>query len=373
MFERAAPSACLLAMLSVTPTFEARAQSVDEYTRRVDSVGRIWRASATPTASAPADPQSVVASTPSTIDTVRVGHFVVFTDPALAPLARRAAEEIGSSLDSAYGRFASELEKHPLRLRRRPPGDTTVVETGFADGTAVRMGSTSFANPHDLAVTWRRKAEELVTLALDTRARTWLAAVVPSEKATERDFAKGRVELVLSGASSASDCAAGNMDRCKQTLELVPVADPAFAHYDATARRGLLQRFASQLRRADEPKYLRCMDETRVAVCDSLLRSIPLDAVPRPLSPAVRQSFLQYVFLLGGSGAFERFASDTGSIADRVASSARLPFDTVVARWQHAVIDASGTSTAVDAMTVVTSLAWACVFGALALRSSRWR
>lgn len=365
-------SACVIAALVLAPMRDVRAQSVEEYLRRVDSVGRIWRASSVAAPAATVDSEPAGPAT-RTIDTVRVGRLVIFTDSALVPLARQAAQVIGSSLDSAYGRFAAELEKHPLALRRRRADDTSVVATGFADGNAVRMASTTLAIAQDLANAWRRKAEEVVTLAMDERARTWLATVVSSEKATEGVLVNARVELVLSTASSASDCARGKLDRCKQTLELVPVADPAFVHYDEETRRGLLRRFASQLRRTDEPKFLRCTDENQLPVCDSLVRSIPLDAVPRPLSPAVRQNFLQYVFLVGGPGAFERFASDTGSIGDRMARTARLPLDTVVARWQNTLVHARGTSTAVDAMTVLTSLAWTCVLGALALRSSRWR
>src|SRR5262245_55098487 len=80
------------------------AQTVAEYTRRSDSLVKLWHA---------ATNEWVVKSSAdralSSRDTLRVGNFVIVSDSANEARAREAAGRVSPELDRWYGTSASRL------------------------------------------------------------------------------------------------------------------------------------------------------------------------------------------------------------------------------------------------------------------------
>ncbi len=352
----------------------ARAQTTADYAKRVDSATTAWRAAVA--AQARTDSERI-RRLPS--DTIRVGNLVILSDAESGELAKATAAIVSPALDRAYGTWAGRMRSHVLLLRRPAEGATAVdgeplVESGVAGpGGRLLMPSTTIASTQALSGSWRRKAEEFLYGDLDPEVRDWLSITLTSEPATPRMLAEGRVDLVLSRSRVAHDCALGNREACSQALGLVAVDDAPFTLFDASQRRGLIDRYSSILQRRDPALYSRCVQGGSEATCDSLVRSIPADAVPRATPAPVRANFVRFALLLGGDGAFDRLATTKGPTSDRIAAAARLPIDSVVGRWQTDVMSSQSSSTAIDATTALSSLFWACLCGGLALRSSRWR
>ena len=224
-----------------------------------------------------------------------------------------------------------------------------------------------------LAGSWRGKAAEFITADLPPAFRQWLDQSIPVEPLKQKDLERDHVDLVLSGSQAAHDCAVGSIPRCIQALGLTAVSDPAFTLFNEDQRRDMIERNATRFRRADAAQYSRCTIAHVQAVCDSIVRSIPLDAVPSPTPPAVRRSLVRYALMTGGSGAFDRLASGDGTVSDRLSVVSKMPIDSLVRRWQQALVASRATSTAIDVETATSAILWAAACCALALRSSRWR
>lgn len=369
-FVRRVIAACVIASIA---SQGVRAQSTTEYAKRLDSATAIWHAAAA--AEAHADSERV-SGLPS--DTVRVGNLVILSDSEYVELAKTTAALVSPALDRAYGSWARRMQTHLLLLRRRegaamaeghPP-----VQSGVAGpGGRVLMSSTSIATAEALKTIWLRTADEFLSGDLDPEIRNWLMITLTSEPATPRTLAQGRVDLVLARSRSAHACALGDHEACMQALGLVPVDDIPFTLFDAAQRRGMIEWNAFVLQRRDPAAYTRCVQGGNQATCDSLVRSIPANAVPQPVPAAVRQNLIRYALLVGGEGALDRLANTKGPIGDRIAAAARMPIDSVVSGWHSNIMRSQNSSTAIDATTALSSLFWACLCGALALRSSRWR
>jgi hypothetical protein len=350
----------------------ASAQTVAEYTKRVDSLAVAWRSAV---ANQIRDDSIRSRSLPT--DTIRLGNFVILSDTAHAGLARATAAIVSPELDRTFGSWAARMRSHVLVVRR-PAGkrlerDTSVVESGIVGPGGVVFMTSSYATTDALAAAWRRKAEEYLTRDLDPVMRDWLGTSMSSEPVSARGLSRGRVDLVLAQSQAAHDCASGRLESCSKVLGLVPMDDPAFELFNNRERRQMIEWYSFVLHRRDPLRYANCVSAGNEATCDSLVRLLPADVVGRSVPPAVRLNFLRYALLRGGDGAFDRLARSDGAIADRIAAAAHAPIDSVVSQWQANLISSPSSSTAIDVPTALSSLFWACACGALALRSSRWR
>jgi hypothetical protein len=96
--------------------------------------------------------------------------------------------------------------------------------------------------------------------------------------------------------------------------------------------------------------------------------------VDQPLSPMARQTLLRVALQNGGAGAFGRLVQgDSLPLVDRLASSAALPADSLIARWHRAIIAARPTGSVLSRAGGWTAFVWVVVLGVVAMRSTRWR
>lgn len=163
MSERNRFGALTLALpLSLLAWRAPSAQTIDEYTRRSDSLVRIWRAATKDLVTRDSADRAL-----SSHDTLRVGNFVVVTDSANEARARAAAERVSPELDRWYGAFAAQLRSRVFVLRSRPSpraNEAAIIQSGFLDERGeLRFASQEWPRPDDIAASWRVKAAEVIT------------------------------------------------------------------------------------------------------------------------------------------------------------------------------------------------------------------
>jgi len=339
-------------------------QSTAAYRAQLDSLARLWRPLAAAEVREHVAPRSDVPPV-----ALRVGILSVRTDSADLGIARAAAERLEPMVVRAYGTSADRLS-HDLFL-------LTTTGTPLSAAVADSTGRPLLRGAVDRTVdavfdAWQSRASEAFFEGLDPALKDWIGGAIPFAPLRRDDWSNTRIRLLLEGSRATRDCANGNVARCSQALGVSPPQNPLVDLYDPGERVAIIEGYMSILRRADAPKFDRCVQSHDSAACDSLGALIPSDAVPLPTTPAVRQEFVRFVLEQGGADALARFL-EPGTHRERIERAARLPADTVVARWQARLSDQRTASTALDGTTAASSLIWAAACAALALRSSRWR
>lgn len=360
----------LIAFALLCPARLLPAQSVAEYRREVDSLGREWHAAVAVKVESDSAQLKMLPG-----DSVRVGHLLALTEPAHEAVARDVLARLAPEVDSAYGNSARYLAERPFVLRSSSTSNSArVVATGIADSTGiVRLMSLDFNEAAPLTNSWRHKIDEIMTGTVGAEFSKWLRAPIPTETPSADTWTDARIQLVLANSVVAQRCVRGSVDACLKAFSLVPVDDPAFTFYDETQQRDILQHNGYLLRRSNPDAYDRCMEKRDQTACASLLRTIPPDAIPLPVPSSLRQSLVQYALMVGGSGAFDRLAAANGSPADRLQSAAKMPLDSLVRGWRTTIMQTRSNGNALDFGTAIASIAWAGLFAGLSLRSSRWR
>jgi hypothetical protein len=347
------------------------AQSTLRYRKRLDALTKRWLLAKQAAVRAA---EAEARRTPN--DTIRIGPLAMLGDGATGHVLHDALDPLVPKLSAIYGDQAARLERYPFVVRPVSPG-----EAGKAQWFSIVQVDPSGAVRDEARVTAgmlrqtvASRAAEIMTRELDPDAQRWLGAPVPLDTLTTSDWAAIRVELVTASSFAVRSCFAVSTASCRKVLALEPLDDPVTAWYDNAERQELVRRLAGTLRRrGDEATYDRCATGGVATVCDSLLRLIPRDRVPAPIRAGTRASLLRYAMARGGTGAFDRFARSSGGIANRLAGTAGMPIDSLMASWRsHAAAAHIGTTT-LSLATALTALLWAAFCLGLALRSSRWR
>jgi hypothetical protein len=88
----------------------------------------------------------------------------------------------------------------------------------------------------------------------------------------------------------------------------------------------------------------------------------------------VHLSLTRFALRAGGRDAYQRLLASGGRpIAERLALTAALPFDTLLVQWRTRVIQDRPAPVAVPFGVVGAGLSWILLFGLCGVRSSRWR
>lgn len=359
-----------IAMLIASGT-GAQAQTVAEYSRRVDSLGRVWQIE-----QRAEHPLDTVRVRPLPSDTVRVGRLVVLADSAQVQLARSTAERLAPFVEQRFGSYADRLRRSPIVLRTQlvRPDDKDMVESGVLDSHgALQTLTLEPADSKQLARSWQYKIASVLSADLPSEIRDWLGSGLAPAGPDRSTWHQGRVGLALSGTLASRECAAGAVARCVQALGLTPVADPAFALYDAAGRQKMIAEKGRALRDDDSTAFDRCVRANQYAACDSIARSMPPELVPMALPWSARSTVLEYALVKGGRGAFDRMVATPGGMRDRLEAASGESADSLVGQWRAAIMDAPENAPSLDGETAISSLLWAALCGGLALRSSRWR
>ena len=205
---------------------------------------------------------------------------------------------------------------------------------------------------------------------MDHQVAVWVANDLPSDTAASTVWAQARLSLLSSGAAVARRCYGGDLAQCRLALRLKEPSDPVVDLYDDTDRRRLVGHVEDDWRgRSLSSGAGVCIagnDET----CIALLRGLE---IPDPVSSAHRVQLVQVAMSMGGADAMQRLLLTSGTLDERLAAAARTPTDSVVRVWLHHVRSGSKSSEDMSPLIAGFSLGWTVLFGAMALRSSRWR
>lgn len=343
------------------------AQGVARLQARADSLAAEWRR-----ASAIADLIDNLGRARALAgrDTIRVGALTIIANPSPLPL-REAAARAWPVIDSLYGSEAQELARRPYIIVAVDP-DTTV------DRPVVQGG---------IEVPWDRDAASLTLLLLlnvpiaprDPALQYWLGGPVVPPIHPERQRADVYVQLVTAPSQAARGCFLGNIDRCRDGLDLVAAPDNLRLWYPtADDRRALVihsfsDHFDSWDHSVRRPTLRSCVEGSDSA-CTELLESLPPRALPRPLTYDARETLVHVALRLGGREAYHRLLERPGApITDRLAAAAGVSINTVVAGWRTEILAARPVPLPLPPWGLWAALGWTAVFVVCGLRSSRWR
>ena len=354
----------LLALSIATVVVETGyAQTVDELRGRVTNLERRWQ-------EADALAQELERSTQPILhtDTIHAGPLVLITEAFDVAPIREAAALAQERLEKELGENVDVLENVQLFV------------TQMTDGT-VRI------KPRSLVllvnVPYRRLAEVIVNEAYDALDleynrpfRYWLGVQTPTVS-KDLDLRRAYTELVTAPFTSTSGCMLGNLVECRKALGMTPTDDYLTTWYTADDRRTLVlgrERPSDRLFPTQAARYDECVDGRDNESCATFLRAgVRFQTTRPPLSTTVRSSLVRHALDVGGTGSYRRLFYAKGAIADQLAAAAGIPADSLLRSWRTMLFEVSGTPTAVTFPLGLSAILWLAVFGAMALRSTRWK
>lgn len=337
--------------------------------RRVDSLGAIARAAL---ARLTAFDDSV-GRLRRTLDSVDVPPFRMLVEPDLVPMAGAAARRAAGHLRERAGTTVAAVASRRLvvRTERGRDGNPDPIVIAFLDTSGREVSQLwGRADTVTLARWMTQNGFAAINAAMAPELRDWLETSLHFDSLTATNWSFVRVALVSSPATIARRCFAGDMRSCRLSLGLDSTRDRAREWYDAPARVALVRDREWHLGRTDDRATRACL-EGDDAACVALLNKS--DVMEAPGSNSARASLAQLAVQLGGVGAIERLLLTPGGPGRRLEAASGMSLDSLVGEWHRRMQSARLPSSDISPMIIGASLAWLLVFGALSLRSSRWR
>src|SRR5205823_1329924 len=358
---------CLITMVLALVAGRLAGQSVERLQARADSLLREWRR-----ANALADMVDSLNHTRAAggTDTISVGALRIVTNPSPARL-REAAARAWPVIDSLYGSEAQQLAQRPYLITPYDP-DTNSTKP-------MRRSAIQVPRNQDVASLAMLLLTNVPIGRPDRALQDWLGGSVLPIIHPVQARAAVYVQLVTAPSHAARSCFLGGMSDCRNALALGESPDPLQQWYpSAGERRALVLRsFAEYFGYSDhgarKPALQSCGAGSDSA-CTELLRSLPPEALPRPLTYDARAALVHLALRLGGREAYHRLVARPGApIADRLAGAAGVSVDSLVAQWRSEILTARPTPVTLPPWGPWAALGWTAVFAVCALRSSRWR
>jgi hypothetical protein len=364
----AARSLILIGLASSLAT-PARSQETALYARRVDSLAKVYERAQLRLKTFN---DSVMRNT-RRYDTVIVPPVRVLTDSISMRLATDAARYAATVLRRTFGAALDEVATHSFVVRIERTNKNPYVFVGGldADGREYNIAMTR-PRSDDVSGALTGTVRRLLDVQVDPKLRHWLGEAVPVDTAGPAVWTNVRLALLSGPTTAGKRCYAGNIASCTVILGLASVDDPAAVLLDSADRHRMVSTIATQTWRELPAETAPCTSGND-ASCVEVLRKMPMEMLHAMLGSPHRASVVQTALAIGGSGATERLLLTPGNPSQRLAAAAGVSTDSVVRVWRQRVHDAR---VATDAMTpgvAASSLVWILAFGALALRSSRWR
>ena len=367
---------CVLALLPLgSIAGVANAQAAADYLRHLDGLRAEWRALKTAADSAERARQRGGAVS------IQRGSLRVIADSVIAGPADAAARLAADAIDATFGSAAVALETHPVVLRRlisiRGSDTTFAISVSAAGREEVASASSADEVQARLAGSLRGAvALQPLHQSLGDSLRRWFRVPLPAGRESRTETAVVYFELVTASTPVSRRCLAGDIHGCRQLLGLSPLVDPIVEGFTAAQRRTLVEARTLALRTAaNAATFDRCVKGRDDAACIDRLRELPSELIEWPIASAnMTRSFARVVLRDGSDGASARLQS-AGSLtlAAAFASAGRRDPDSLVASWRSHVLASRPSRATVLPSTALATLMWITAFGALALRSSRWR
>ncbi len=354
----------LLALAIATAVVETgSAQTVDELRARVADVERRWQ-------EANALAQELERRTLPILltDTIHAGPLVLITEAFDVTPIREAAALAQSEFERELGENIDILENVQLLVTQLPKGTVRLrpASRAWAKELPIRR----------LAVALVDEAYKVLDLEHNPAFREWLGVQTPTVW-YDLDLRQAYTELVTAPFTSTSGCMLGNLVECRKALGMTPTDDYLNTWYTASDRRALVlerPRPSDRLFPIQAARYDECVENGDDESCATFLRAqARFQSTRPPLSATVRSSLVRHALEVGGSGSYRRLFYAKGAIADQLAAAAGMPTDALLRSWRTMLFEVSGTPTSVTFPLGLSAILWLAVFGAMALRSTRWK
>jgi hypothetical protein len=178
-------------------------------------------------------------------------------------------------------------------------------------------------------------------------------------------------ELITKPSTATRRCFQGELAGCAEALGLRGTEGGWERWYTAEERRFYIRRSTRPVGDRETALWEGCVDGGIDDACDLLLR----DREPLiPFTTEARASFLGHALWTGGAGAFQRLREADGEpLEDRLVAAAGIPRDSLLASWRREVLAARPSVWGGLGRSPLALLFWVAIFGALAMRSTRWR
>ena len=362
--------AAALAWNAALPLGAQRAESpeVRAQQRRADTLVSRWRhASRALTAF-----DDSVALDRAVVDTLRVGSLRLLVEPALRVRAEAAARIAAARIDSLAGSGAKRLERHWLGVRfANDSSQDSIVVTARSGNYVVFLSMYGVAPDSALGDWIFRHAQRLLGKDIDPPLFHWLREDLSPDTLTAEAWLSTRLAVLSADAIVARQCYEGDIAACRIVFDFVAVADPVMDLYDAAGRRRRVKSQSRQFYSGDAGAEAEDCVAGADAACIAFMRKHP--ELNDPVPGLRRLALATIAMQVGGRSGFERMLTATGAPAERLATAAGVPVDSVVRVWLARVRNTRLPSRDMTPGIAASSLGWMLVCGLLALRSSRWR
>ncbi|MGH7532136.1 MAG: hypothetical protein ACREL4_02485, partial [Gemmatimonadales bacterium] len=303
---------------------------------------------------------------PARLDTLSAGPLRVITNPSPLPV-RQALGPAWAILDSLFGSALDTMTAHPYFLEATDP-DTAVPPPVHPWGLPRSWDIDSATLVRDLATI-------LPVPAPDGALREWLGGTVQPTFRARQDAEAAYVDLVTSPYQIARRCFTGDLTACGSALSLDAGSYRVSRWYlTAEERRRVAMGFAAYFDDAARRPMFRACGAGSDSTCVALLTSMDPATLPKALQGGSRQTVLRLALRLGGHDAWHRLTEDSSqAMGDRIAAAAGIPLDSLLARWQRAILATRPAPLALAPWMIAAGVGWVAAFGLLGLASSRWR
>lgn len=328
-------------------------------------------------------------------DTTRALRFEVLSSSSDVPIAAELAHVADSLVRTTW--MPPLPGVRPRFSVHRPAGDLALDESPLQQPSSVRLvlsvyepdgGRTELMlldsrNPAIGAARTavRRSVIEALVDSLDPAFRAWLADRPVAELPSPGQWRDGWLELATYPSLPARGCLVGEFRACEAALALVSEPNPLKAWYDPALRQVLGARGVQGWRgeRLTEPQRLTveaCAGGHDDGACLRFLSDTALGANSVEPGPhALRSLLVRFAFSFpADSAARARAAYAPGlTVQDRLSRASGLPFDELLRRFHQQLSARRPPPSAPSGALLWTSSIWCLAFGALSLRSTRWR
>lgn len=327
-------------------------------------------------------------------DTVRTGLVEIVCPRALTPIAAELAK-LADSLSARGWTPLASAGRPRFELRERevapvatsgeaPPGEAPEAEYEIwlrqPDGGGRSLTYFKIETAAEgAAIMVRAGIFEPALMALAPELRAWMDLTPPAERPIAHLWSQAYRDLAAYPSLPARACLVGDIVACETMLALRHEPDPIDAWYDLGLRQTLAARWLAGYRsgrdEADTSLVRSCANGSEAA-CRRFLSDRMLGAnMIEPGAKQLRGLLVVYAFAQGTDSAAQRraaFASGL-TIQERISMAAGRPFADVVRGFRRELVSHQPQPVAPPAPLLWAGAVWFIAFGALSLRSSRWR